>query len=451
MRAGWNITHGFPAKLSGAGLAALLLLAVPAALRAAEPWTLESAIVHALTNSPDTRIAEQRVAVARAGVRQAEAAFQPRAELQSSYTRTDHPGSVFGAALNQRSFSPGLNFNAVPDADNLNVRGVVSVPLYTGGRITAAREAARAASASSRLDAEAVRNALAFEVARAFHTAGKTREFIRAAEAAVQAFEANLSIARKRHSAGAALKTDVLDLEVRLAHAREDLARARNAHALALRALANVMGLETGELAVGESSPEVSPPAADAPVTRPDLESVVQRERAVAALARQAVAGRRPSISAFANVDQDHGWRFNGSGTSYGVGVLAHWDLWDGRLARGKVDAARAELEAVREEERRLRLAIDLEIEQARLNLREAGERLAVTAQAVALAAESVELTRARFEQGLSLAAQLIDAETALTAARVRHAHAGADRRIAIAALRKALGLPQLDGASTRP
>ncbi|HRZ39207.1 MAG TPA: TolC family protein, partial [Candidatus Paceibacterota bacterium] len=58
--------------------------------------------------------------------------------------------------------------------------------------------------------------------------------------------------------------------------------------------------------------------------------------------------------------------------------------------------------------------------------------------------------TRARFEQGLCLASQLLDAETARTSARVRPAEAEADRRIAIAALRKALGLPQLqtDSAS---
>jgi hypothetical protein len=54
-------------------------------------------------------------------------------------------------------------------------------------------------------------------------------------------------------------------------------------------------------------------------------------------------------------------------------------------------------------------------------------------------------VTRARFSQGLALATQLIDAETALTAARVRRAEAEADERIAVAALRKALGLPQIE------
>jgi outer membrane protein TolC len=63
----------------------------------------------------------------------------------------------------------------------------------------------------------------------------------------------------------------------------------------------------------------------------------------------------------------------------------------------------------------------------------------------VAQAAESASLTRARFEQELTLPTQLIDAEAALVAARVRRAEAEADRQIATAALRKALALPQLE------
>ena len=105
---------------------------------------------------------------------------------------------------------------------------------------------------------------------------------------------------------------------------------------------------------------------------------------------------------------------------------------------------ARANLESAREEQRKLRLALDLEVEQARLELKAANERLAVTQQAVSQAQESANLTRSRFEQGAALSTQLMDAETALVGARVRRAEAEADQRIAVAALRKAFNLPQL-------
>src|SRR5512135_2947139 len=140
----------------------------------AESWTLERALEQALTHSPDARLARNRIAAAQAGLEQANAAFWPRVQFQSSYTRTDNPMMVFGSILNQRAYpyppSAPLNFNDVPDVDDLNARGIVTMPLYVGGRNKAGREAAKANTEAAKLDNEAVRNALAFEVARAFHT-----------------------------------------------------------------------------------------------------------------------------------------------------------------------------------------------------------------------------------------------------------------------------------------
>jgi outer membrane protein TolC len=95
----------------------LVAMAFGYSARGAEVWTLEHAIQHALTNSPDARIAQRRIAAARAGVDQANSALWPQIQLQSSYTRTDNPMLAFGNILNQRSFSSSLNFNDVPDVD----------------------------------------------------------------------------------------------------------------------------------------------------------------------------------------------------------------------------------------------------------------------------------------------------------------------------------------------
>jgi outer membrane protein TolC len=272
----------------------------------------------------------------------------------------------------------------------------------------------------------------------------KTREFIRAAEASVKDYDQSLIVASNRVAAGTALRTERLDLEVRLAQAREDLVRARNAHTLSERALRAILGLAEGEFTVADAVPAVAAPTGDDFSRRPELAAVREQERAAEAQVRQVQAGQRPRLNAFGSVDYDYGSRMGGDGNSFTAGVIAQWDLWDGQLTRGRVREARANLEAAREEERKLLLGIGLEVEQARLALNEAAERLAVTEAAVAQAQESVELTRARFGQGLLLASQLIDAETALIGARVRRAEAEADRRIAIAALRKALGWPQL-------
>jgi len=429
----------------GRNLSLLAWVLMSSAAFGAEPWTLERALEQALAHNPDTQLARYRITAARAGVDQANAAFWPKVQLQSSYTRTDNPMMVFGGILNQRAYSASLNFNDVPDADNLNNRGVVTMPLYAGGRNKAAREAAKANTAAARQDDAAVRNALGFEVARSFHTVLKTREFIRAAQAAVNSFQTNVAIASKRLEGGTLLRTDLLDLEVRLAQAREDLVRARTANALANRALRNLLGIEGGDFEIVDRAPSAAAPDSGDFSGRAELAAVRHRERAAEEQVRGAKAGNLPRISAFGSLDYDYGPKFERGGGSYTVGGLLQWDIWDGNLTRAKAREARANLESAREEQRKVRLALSLEVEQARLELTAATERLAVTRQAVSQALESASLTQARFQQGAALATQLMDAETALLGARVRRADAEADQRIALAALRKAIGLPQLE------
>lgn len=407
--------------------------------------TLSGAIAQALEGNPDAAIASHRIAMAEAALTQARSAFWPRLRISSSYHRTDNPIGVFGAALNQESFSPTLNFNDVPDADNLNLKGLVTAPIYQGGRVRAGRDAARAQAGVATQTAEAIRHQLAHQTTVTFHTLVKLRAILEAAEAGEAAFAANLTNAYRRFRAGTSLKTDVLDLEVQFARAREQTLRTRNAIKLSRHVLRNLLGIEGGEVEIVEPAVYPSPPAADTDAQRPELLAVRKQIQAAEADVRAARSGHRPSVSAFTSLDHDRGWRFNGSGESYTAGLMVEWNLWDGRQTRGKVAEARAQLAATLESERRLRLAIDLETRQARLNLETADERLKVTGKAIDQARESAGLIRNRFEQGLALASQVIDAETALIAARTHDAEAGADHRIAVAALRKALGLPQTD------
>lgn len=423
-------------------LAAIVALLAITPLGTAAPWTLDQAIQTALTNNPDARLAQHRIAAAQAGLQQANAAFWPQLLLRSSYIVTDNPMQVFGSALNQHAFDFGL-IDDVPDADNFNVHGLVVLPLYRGGQTRAQSTQAGSHVEAARHADLATRQALAFEVTRAFFTIQKTRAFIEASESSLQAFEASLGTANKRWAAGTALKTEVLDVEVRLAEARENLVRSRNANALALRALKNLLAIEEPITELNFDVPEVPIPDPTTTPHRPELLAVQKQREAAEAALRGSRGGHLPSVNAFGRYDYDHGWKFNDGGDSYTAGVELQWSLWDGQLTRGRTREARAAVDAALEQERKLQLAIELEIARARLNLGEALQRLEVTERATAQAAESAELTRSRFEQGLVLSTQLIDAETALTAARVRRAEAESDRRVAIAALRKALGLPQ--------
>jgi outer membrane protein len=426
----------------------LTALAVASHLSAVETLTLSQAIARALADSPDARIAASRIDASEAMLMQARAAFQPQVKVQTGYILTNQPVNVFGMALNQRSFSPSLDFNNVPDADNWMSGASLTLPLYAGGKNIAGRDAALAALNASQHGATAVNQVLAYEVTRTFLMIHKTKALIEAAQASVQSFESNLQLSGKRIAAGTALKTDALDLELRLAQAREDLSRTQNANTLTRQSLAMLLGIESGEVDASPSLPPLEAPSSSQIINRPEILMAESIAQAAAARIRQASSGWKPSVNAFGSAEHNRGGQFDGQGTNYTVGVMAHWDVWDGHLTRGRVNQAEAELTAAQENVRRQRLAVTLEVQQARSSLSESIERLAVSAKSVQLAEESVKLTRERFESGLALAAQLIDAETALTAARVRRAEAETDRRVAVAALRRALGMNMIPTSS---
>lgn len=429
----------------------ILIVALPAlagALRA-EPWALERAVATALAENPDARLARHRIAASEAMIAQARAAWMPQVILQGRYTQTNSPMMAFGAILNQRAFNFGLNFNRPGWIDNFNATGTVAYNLYSGGRATAGREAAEAGTRAAQEDLRSAQHQLATAVVKAWLGILKAREAVVAVEAGVRAYEAAVSAAQARFEAGQMLKADLLSLEVQLAQTRESLASIRHGAALAERAFLFVLGqAATGERVeldpADPSLARLTPPDHRDFSARPELAGLRERERAAEAMVRSARGARQPNVNAFASYQYDHGWKLAHGGDSWMAGVSVDLNVFDGGQTSGKVRQATAELSQVREMLRKAALGIALEVEQARLAFADARERLAVSGRTVEQATESAALSRARFEQGALLAADLIGVESRLIEARVRRTVAEADERIALAELRRALGLTPL-------
>ena len=83
--------------------------------------------------------------------------------------------------------------------------------------------------------------------------------------------------------------------------------------------------------------------------------------------------------------------------------------------------------------------------------MQDAKERLQVTEKSVAQAQESARINRLRFKEGTLLSADLLGVENRLTDAQVRRIVAETSQRIAIADLRRALGLDQFPETEETP
>ena len=435
-----------PYRLLFAGSA---FVAVASVVAAAEPWTLDRAVTYALAHSPDAQVARARVEGAQALVQQAQSAWYPQLAVSGRYTDTNNPMMAFGSILNQRAFNFGLDFNHPGQIDNLDAAGTVAYNLYSGGKASAGRQAARAGAQAAAYDLNAARHELAAEVVKAVFNLQKAREAVGAVEGGVKAYEAAVSVAQARFDAGQLLKADLLSLKVQLAQTRETLSSARHGAALAERAFDFVLGLDATDSPVNLAPNDPSLARLTAPDTRdysqrPELLGLDARQHAAEAMVEAARSGHRPSVNAFASYQYDHGWQLNRGADSWLAGVSVDVNLFDGGQTSAKIRQAASELIQVTKLRRKAELGIGLEVEQARLAHDDAVERLAVTASVVEQAEESASLTQARFQKEALLTADVIGAESRLIEARLRRSVAASDERMAVVDLRRALGFDPL-------
>jgi outer membrane protein len=418
-------------------------LAVP------EQWTTENAVRFALENNPNTAITKQRIAAAQAAVQEANSAFYPRLDLNASYQQTNNPMYSFGNILNQGEFDDTIDFNNPGTTDNLGLNATISYKLYNGGRDQAGIDAAEANQNASLYEMDIVRSQLSFMVVKTLFTIVQAEETLQARQSALDSIDASLQVAKARHEAGDLLKTDLLNLEVHQFEARENMIQTKHAVNLTKRSFLNLLGLEQGSVIIAPNCvTEQLVPNDLSYKQRPELQKLTASLEAAEANLRQANSGYYPTADAFAGYQVNQGFELDGSGNSWLAGIKINYNLFSGKQTEAQVATAKARLAEQKQHQRKLTLAINLEVEKAKLAVEQAQQRLQVTEKMVELAEENANLHRERFKEGLLLSSELIDVENRLTDAKVRRTLARAAKRIAIADLRRAIGLGQFETAS---
>lgn len=254
-----------------------------------EVWTARNSVAFSLQNSPDSRIALQRMEMAGAAVDQARVGYYPQIDVSALYGQTNNPMYSFGNILNQGTFSQSIDFNDPGRTDDLNVRAGIEYRLYNGGRDVAAVDAANAGFAKSQRDLEVVHSRLAFEVVRSFQSIVQAGEMLEARKAALEAIQASLAVARARYRAGDLLKTDLLNLEVLESRASENLILAEHGLELSRKVFLNLLGLEEGPVVINPSQEsEQQLPSNRSYEERAELKSLASAEEAAAAMLRAA-------------------------------------------------------------------------------------------------------------------------------------------------------------------
>lgn len=419
--------------------------------------TLGEAVRTALEMHPALRAAEHAAVAAASGVDQARAGFFPRVDLSEGFMHSNNPVYAFGSLLNQGRFTAADfavdRLNQPDPITNWRTNLSGSVPLFLGGRTLLGYQQAQLGRDAAEQGRARAEQEIVFGVVRAYSAVLLAREAQEAVQAAVRTAEANLAVAEARYDAGIVVASDALAARVRLARLREEAIAAANQVRLSNAALNEAMGLAldrthrvSGRLQVPEHRYDnLDGLETMARERRPDYRQVELEVQRLEKDILRAKGALLPTMHLMGNYELNNNHFASDGQDSWSVGVVLNLNLFNGGGDRARIAEAQANYQRAAAQRDRLAHAIGLEVHDAFLALQTARARITVAREAVAQAEESLRIVQDRYDAGLTTIVELLDSETALTAARTNVTRTLYDATVSLARLE--LGLGRLDRA----
>ncbi|MCI6159418.1 MAG: TolC family protein [Selenomonadaceae bacterium] len=404
-------------RYKGMTMALCLALAVSGRSVSAQDVSLQDAIDIALAQNTDLLITQKGEDTA-------------ASTLATAKGQNGFKASASGDVLHS-SKTEGSNR---ADSSSLGLSG--SLPLYTGGANEAKIKSGEIGLESSRLTTERKREDLKLSVIKAFYNALEARKTIDVDQESVDNYQAHYTNVSQLYSAGSKARIDVLRSSVELSNAKQTLIKAQNAYEVDLSTLRNLLNMDrtvplnlTTDFSYDKFDIGMDDAIAYAYRNRKDLKvaeyDMKQKELAITS----AKAGYQPelSLSVGTNViDKDwHPSTDNKTGISAGVGLS--WNLFDSGVTKAEVQEAKNQYDIAKLSLLKDKEDIDLSLRQSYYNMREAEKRFTSTTDAVNQAEEDYYIAREKYRAGEGLMLDIIDAQLALSTARLNHISAQYD------------------------
>ena len=277
-----------------------------------------------------------------------------------------------------------------------------------------------------------------------------SRNKVSVAEQTVRDYEEHLKNANLQYEVGIVSKSDVLATNTRLANAKTTLLEAKNAASLAEAKFNNHVGLPVSTPIVTADKELTYAPYG---ISLESAKSYGVAHRGVIVQAAMAVksaeenvsradASDIPVVSANANRSMSGSQWAGNDNKSWSVGATLSWNLWDGGQSKANVSAAKASLEKVKEGYAQAIETVELQVQEAYLNLKAAEQKIQSTHAAVEAGQEDFRIKTLRYRSGVGTNVDVLDAETALAKARNNYVDALYTYNLNMATLEKAMGIP---------
>lgn len=411
-----------------------------------QPITLQQAVELAVRNNPDLQQNRLQVEQARAQLQEAQAANLPTLELTANLTNTgqDVTTSSFLGVGGGTSFQTSTSFSGGLQA---------SYSLFTAGARPAAIRAAEGTLKFRQLQVEIATEDLVLQTIRNYYDLQQADEQVRIFRDALTQAEQSLRDAQALERAGVGTRFDVLQSQVDVANARQDLTNQLSRQEIARRQLAQTLSLSQSMSVAAAQPVEVAGTwnlsLEDSIVlalkNRAELEQQLVQREISEQNRRRVLAAIRPQVNVTAAYTfSDNFDSTDGINNSYRLVLGASWLLFDGGQARAQARQQESNIAIAENQFASLRDQIRFQVEQFYSQLQANFENIQTTSLAVQQAQEALRLARLRFQAGVGTQTDVLRQQTALTQAEVNRLQAILDYNRALASIQRAVSnLPQ--------
>jgi len=409
------------------------------------PLVLDEAITIGLARHPALSMARHDVTAARGSTLQTRSQFLPSVGLSSDFSRSMSKGSVVVGGVQV----PGQTSSryATQYATSLRFQQL----LFDFGRASDEHRQSRFQEQAATYQLAQTEDDVIDNVCQAFLVLLANKELLEVARFRVRLQEGTVEMTSAQEEEGIVPRADVVKAQSALAASELDVTSAENAVDLSRVALSEAMGIDV------RTDYEVAAPGEPEAVelTRDELLNAAMERRPEVLAARAQAGAAKASLAAAqkahwpsVNGSATYGWResnFPPSQDHWSLGVSMDLNVFDGWLSEGRQKQARAQRDAAADAVYLAEQRVAQEVVQSLLDLRTAEEQIAAAQASVASADEDLQLGQGRYVADVGILLEVLDAQTALTAAQADLVQARFLRASAGFALERAIGVPLAD------
>lgn len=349
--------------------------------------------------------------------------------------------------------------------NNYSAALTVTQPLYTGGVSRAQWQLAQLSSLLADQTIRAAAQDVVYTAETAYYNSLLSQHLVDIRTDAVRAAKTHLEDVEKKRAGGVASNFDVLRAQVQLSNAEADLIRAKNAINITRAHLIKTMGVSqdsdfvlSDEFVFAPVEVPMDEAVRTAFTNRPDLysrEYQIRQQREQLQIARSRYL---PNVSAyFTNTwsnpsPTNFGSSTNEWGRIWQAGVQGAWPLFDGFQREGNIIQQKARLRQAQIGLVDAEETAVFELTEAILTMEDAVEFVQSQRLNLTRATEGLRLAEVGYQQGINTQVEVVDAQSALTEARVNYYQSIHSHVVAKLAVDRAMGtIVKTQGAEAAP